>query len=100
MIEHIIHCIFFQPERAIEVYEAALKKNPRDFSLASKIGQALVKTHNYGKVKTFEILQFPKKNEGNVMEIAVNSNCQEFKSKLSKFLTEDMKVRELLATKS
>ena len=39
-----------QPERAIEVYEAALKKNPRDFGLASKIGQALVKTHNYGKV--------------------------------------------------
>ena len=42
--------LLFQPERAIEVYEAALKKNPRDFSLASKIGQALVKTHNYGKV--------------------------------------------------
>ena len=39
-----------QPERAIEVYEAALKKNPKDSSLASKIGKALVKTHNYGKV--------------------------------------------------
>ena len=31
------------------MYEAALKKNPRDAALASKIGQALVKTHNYGK---------------------------------------------------
>ena len=39
-----------QPERAIEVYEAALKKNPRDSALASKIGQAYVKTHHYGKV--------------------------------------------------
>ena len=38
-----------EPEKAIEVYEAALKKNPRDAALASKIGQALVKTHNYGK---------------------------------------------------
>ena len=38
-----------EPEKAIEVYEAALKKNPRDSSLATKIGQALVKTHNYGK---------------------------------------------------
>nr|XP_006812059.1 PREDICTED: tetratricopeptide repeat protein 21B-like [Saccoglossus kowalevskii] len=38
-----------EPEKAIEVYEAALKKNPRDFTLASKIGRALVKTHNYGK---------------------------------------------------
>ena len=33
------------------------------------------------------------------MEIAVNSTCQEFKSKLSKFLTDDIKVREMLVTK-
>ena len=38
-----------QPELALEVYESALKKNPRDGLLASKIGQALVKTHNYTK---------------------------------------------------
>lgn len=38
-----------QPEKAIEVYEAALKRNPKDGALSSKIGQALVKTHNYGK---------------------------------------------------
>ncbi|XP_077996608.1 tetratricopeptide repeat protein 21B-like [Glandiceps talaboti] len=38
-----------EPEKAIEVYESALKKNPRDSALASKIGKALVKTHNYGK---------------------------------------------------
>ncbi|BFZ22635.1 hypothetical protein BsWGS_25674 [Bradybaena similaris] len=38
-----------EPEKAIEVYEAALKRNPKDAALATKIGQALVKTHNYGK---------------------------------------------------
>ncbi|CAG2246626.1 IFT139B [Mytilus edulis] len=38
-----------EPEKAIEVYEQALKKNPKESTLASKIGQALVKTHNYGK---------------------------------------------------
>ncbi|XP_071943351.1 tetratricopeptide repeat protein 21B-like [Antedon mediterranea] len=38
-----------EPEKAIEVYEQAMKRNPRDSSLASKIGQALVKTHQYGK---------------------------------------------------
>uniref|UniRef100_A0A665UEK1 Tetratricopeptide repeat domain 21B n=1 Tax=Echeneis naucrates TaxID=173247 RepID=A0A665UEK1_ECHNA len=38
-----------EPEKAIEVYECALKKNPKDGALASKIGKALVKTHNYGK---------------------------------------------------
>ncbi|XP_072174244.1 tetratricopeptide repeat protein 21B-like [Diadema setosum] len=38
-----------EPEKAIEVYEKALKKSPRDSALASKIGQGLVKTHQYGR---------------------------------------------------
>ena len=39
----------FQPELAVSVYESALKANPRDGILASKVGQALVKTHHYNK---------------------------------------------------
>lgn len=42
-----------EPERAIEVYEQALKKNPRDSVLARKIGQALIKTHHYEKAITY-----------------------------------------------
>lgn len=42
--------VYPQPEKAIEVYEHALKKNPKDGALASKIGKALFKTHNYVKV--------------------------------------------------
>ncbi|CAL4107788.1 unnamed protein product, partial [Meganyctiphanes norvegica] len=38
-----------EPDRAIEVYEQALKRNPRDSQLACRMGQALVKTHQYGK---------------------------------------------------
>ncbi|XP_066543938.1 tetratricopeptide repeat protein 21B isoform X2 [Amia ocellicauda] len=38
-----------EPEKAIEIYEQALMKNPKDGALASKIGKALVKTHNYAK---------------------------------------------------
>ncbi|KAK3569226.1 hypothetical protein QTP86_026513 [Hemibagrus guttatus] len=38
-----------EPEMAIEVYEQALKKNPKDGAVASKIGKALIKTHNYVK---------------------------------------------------
>ncbi|XP_069472384.1 tetratricopeptide repeat protein 21B [Ambystoma mexicanum] len=38
-----------EPEKAIDVYEQALKKNPKDGTLASKIGKALIKTHNYSK---------------------------------------------------
>jgi tetratricopeptide repeat protein 21B len=33
----------------VEVYEDALIKNPKDAFLAKKIGQALVKSHNYNK---------------------------------------------------
>lgn len=44
-------CVFFfQPEKAIEAYDQALKKNPKDSILASKMGKALVKTHNYFEV--------------------------------------------------
>ncbi|XP_076366451.1 LOW QUALITY PROTEIN: tetratricopeptide repeat protein 21B-like [Tachypleus tridentatus] len=42
-----------EPDRAIEVYEQALKKNPRDSMLARKIGQAYVKTHHYDKAVTY-----------------------------------------------
>nr|XP_048692905.1 tetratricopeptide repeat protein 21A-like [Caretta caretta] len=38
-----------EPEKAVEVYEAAQRKNPLDATLARKIGQAYVKTHQYSK---------------------------------------------------
>lgn len=38
-----------EPDRAVEAYEQALKRNPRDAALACKMGRALVKTHQYGK---------------------------------------------------
>uniref|UniRef100_H9G6Q4 Tetratricopeptide repeat protein 21B n=1 Tax=Anolis carolinensis TaxID=28377 RepID=H9G6Q4_ANOCA len=42
-----------EPEEALEVYEQALKKNPRDGALAHKIGNALIKTHNYAKAISY-----------------------------------------------
>ncbi|XP_059795381.1 tetratricopeptide repeat protein 21A isoform X3 [Balaenoptera ricei] len=38
-----------QPEKALEVYDEAYRKNPHDASLISRIGQAYVKTHQYTK---------------------------------------------------
>ncbi|XP_032656726.1 tetratricopeptide repeat protein 21A [Chelonoidis abingdonii] len=38
-----------EPEKAVEVYGAAQRKNPLDATLARKIGQAYVKTHQYNK---------------------------------------------------
>ncbi|XP_036998976.2 tetratricopeptide repeat protein 21B [Artibeus jamaicensis] len=42
-----------EPEDAIVAYEQALNQNPKDGTLASKIGKALVKTHNYSKAITY-----------------------------------------------
>lgn len=44
------YLLLLKPDEAIEVYKQALKKNPKDPALASKIGKALIKTHNYSEV--------------------------------------------------
>ncbi|UYV83543.1 TTC21B [Cordylochernes scorpioides] len=42
-----------EPEQALDIYEQALKKNPKDSKLAQKIGQALIKTHWYERAVTY-----------------------------------------------
>ncbi|XP_069907106.1 tetratricopeptide repeat protein 21A isoform X3 [Oryctolagus cuniculus] len=42
-----------QPEKALEVYEEACRKNPQDASLVSRTGQAYVKTHQYTKAVNY-----------------------------------------------
>ncbi|XP_074604328.1 tetratricopeptide repeat protein 21B-like [Brevipalpus obovatus] len=42
-----------EPEKAIEVYEQALKRNPRDGILIRRVGQALIKTHLFEKAVTY-----------------------------------------------
>lgn len=43
------HMNIQEPDQATEVYEQALKKSTKDPASASKIGNALPKTHNYSK---------------------------------------------------
>lgn len=46
--------IFYKkPEKAVDVYETALIKNPKDAVLAKKIGQALIKSHQYNKAISY-----------------------------------------------
>ncbi|RZF44920.1 hypothetical protein LSTR_LSTR013786 [Laodelphax striatellus] len=43
-----------EPEQAVETFEHAVKKNPKDTKLMCKLGDVLVKTHQYGKaIKTY-----------------------------------------------
>lgn len=46
-------CLSTQPETAIEIYESALKKNPKDYFLIRKVGQALIKAHFYERAVTY-----------------------------------------------
>lgn len=43
-----------EPEKAIDVYEIAQKKNPKDVSLTEKIGEAYVMCHLYTKVRLYK----------------------------------------------
>ena len=54
-VETYLNCFssflsFFQPEKAIKVYQTALDQNPADSAIAGKIGKALITTHDYSKV--------------------------------------------------
>lgn len=40
---------FVEPDEAIDAYKQALRQNPSDSLLASKLGRAYVKTHQYVK---------------------------------------------------
>ncbi|KAM7315036.1 tetratricopeptide repeat protein 21B isoform X2 [Ixodes scapularis] len=42
-----------EPDNAIGAYEQALRKNPRDSMVARKIGQALIKTHQFDRAITY-----------------------------------------------
>ncbi|NXO03695.1 TT21B protein, partial [Rhinopomastus cyanomelas] len=42
-----------EPDEAVQVYEQALEKNPKDSALASKIGKALIKAHDYAKAISY-----------------------------------------------
>ena len=42
-----------KPDKAIEIYESALKKNPKDAYLTRTVGQAYIKAHLYEKAITY-----------------------------------------------
>ncbi|CAF0992440.1 unnamed protein product [Didymodactylos carnosus] len=42
-----------EPDKAIEIYEAALRQNPKDLILLKKTCEALIKTHFYAKAVSY-----------------------------------------------
>lgn len=49
--------VYPQPEKAFEVYELGMKKNPKSAALASKTGKALIKSHYYFKVRVVHFFE-------------------------------------------
>ena len=45
--------IISEPDEAIDAFKLALRQNPSDPLLASKLGRAYVKTHQYARAITY-----------------------------------------------
>lgn len=45
--------MFLEPDEAVEAYKQAVRQDPNDPSLASKLGRAYVKTHQYKKAISY-----------------------------------------------
>ena len=76
------------------MYEAALKKNARDSVLASKIGQALIKTHNYTKA----IIYYETALKSETQQF-LRSDLAELFLKLSEFEKAEKTLEEALEKK-
>ncbi|XP_014235070.1 tetratricopeptide repeat protein 21B-like [Trichogramma pretiosum] len=68
-----------EPERAIEAYELSLQHRPRDRIIARKMGQALVKTHQYAKAIAY------------YKEAVSKDDCQDLKLDMAQLL---MKLKQ------
>lgn len=84
-----------EPDRALEIYEQAVKRNPRDSILAAKMGQALQKTHQYGKAINY--YKEAVKNEDNN---ALRYDMAELQMKLKQFEKAERTIQQALDLES
>ncbi len=80
-----------EPERALDIYEEARKRNPRDPQLAAKMGQALQKTHQYGKA-----INYYKEAVKNEEHSELRYDLAELQMKLKTYDKAEKTVREAL----
>lgn len=84
-----------EPEKAVEVYETALVKNPKDSSLAKKIGQALIKSHHYNKAISYYLAAL-KSGHQNLLKY----DLAELYMKLNQFDSAEKIITEALSDNS
>ena len=75
-----------EPEPAIATYELALKNNPGDGALSSKLGQALIQIHDYVRaISYYEGALEAAKSEGNSSQAEIQCSLAELYMKLKRF---------------
>lgn len=79
----------------MEVYETALVKNPKDASLARKIGQALIKSHQYTKAINYYLTAL---KSGNI--VLLRYDLAELYNKLNQLDNAEKIISDALSDKS
>ena len=84
-----------KPEKAVEAYEMALIKNPKDYLLAKKIGQALIKSHHYNKAISYYLAAL-KSGQQNLLKY----DLAELYTKLNQFDNAEKIITDAMADNS
>lgn len=84
-----------EPEQAIKVYQESLEQFPNHISLASKIGKALITTHDYGKAISY-YENAVKVHENNLQ---LRHELAELYTRLKKFELAEKLLKETLGEK-
>lgn len=85
----MIYFTYAEPNLAVDAYKKALELNPHDSHLASKLGRAYVKTHQY--VKAIQFYQEALKNRNHS---SLNLNLAELYLKLRQFKSAEETLTE------
>lgn len=81
-----------EPERAIAAFERALERAPRDAGLASRVGRALVASHDYGRAVDF--YEAACRGEGGA--VSMHLELAELYTKLGRFERCDATLKGLM----
>lgn len=82
-----------EPDQAIEAYTNALRQCPHDPMLASKLGRAYVKTHQYAKA-----IKYYKEAIENPDNFALKLDLAELYLKLKQFTNAEQTLMEEIET--
>lgn len=82
-----------EPEQAIKAYQIALEQNPKDTNLPSKIGKAMIITHDYNKALSY----YESAVKGDPTNSQLKYELAELYTKLRKFERAEKLLKDSLA---